>query len=218
MLDEQPLNIDFFLSFQLVISFVMLLVCFVIGAICTFFVVMTAGRLQKQPIEKVSGLIATEDVSTNSIVKLKNARPSPDRRRTPLTISPYNHSDSGEDEDHNSGANGVRFVDSSNSSSQTVPSGRGQEGQEAAAEETTPLLKGNVQQRRVWSAGFQGGSTSEDTGLWYRDITGKHLIRFVVLLLLLLFSSMVVSATHTQPSMHGVSVVKVCRLVEGAKA
>ena len=62
--------------------------------------------------------------------------------------------------------------------------------------ESTPLLTLNKKeiQSDMPTADFRFGTLTSNTGLWHRDSSGKNLIRFVILLLFLVFSSFVVSA------------------------
>ena len=61
--------------------------------------------------------------------------------------------------------------------------------------ERTPLLKKveNEAEIELPTPNFQFGILTGNIGLWHRDVSGKNLIRFVVLLLFLVFSSFVVS-------------------------
>ena len=64
--------------------------------------------------------------------------------------------------------------------------------------ESTPLLtmnKNNILPDMP-TADFKFGTLTANTGLWHKDVSGKNLIRFVVLLLLLVFSSFVVSLSE----------------------
>lgn len=161
------------------------MISFVITAICTFFIILAAGTVQKKSRE--SSFIVPDDASTNN-VKLKHARQSPDRPGTPRRVTPFSlnyGSDSGKHEESGSATNGVIFVDSS---SQRIESEGGDQ-----EDETKPLLMGGAQQAEAPAPDIQFSTISEDTGISYRNIAGKHLIRFVVLLLLLIFSSLVVS-------------------------
>ena len=62
--------------------------------------------------------------------------------------------------------------------------------------EMTPLLK-SMEKKAISHdpsvADFHFGTFDGDTGLWSRDESGKNLIRFVIILLFLVFSSLVVS-------------------------
>jgi len=60
--------------------------------------------------------------------------------------------------------------------------------------ESTPLLTINKDeiQADMPTADFKFGTLTTNTGLWKKDVSGKSLIRFVILLLLLVFSSFVV--------------------------
>ena len=175
---------------QLVLSLVVLLISFVVTAICTFLIILTTKKLQKAPSTENSFFNVPDESSTNN-VKLKRARPSPDHIQTATPFA-LNGSDEDQHEREGTTTNGVIFVD--NSSSQSAEEYHGA----AAAEdqdEKTPLLS---RKRATTPPDVQFGTISEDAGLWYRDLAGKHLLRFVVLLLLLIFSSMVVSPYCTK--------------------
>ena len=170
---------------QLVLSLVVLLISFVVTAICTFLIILTTKKLQKAPSTENSFFNVPDESSTNN-VKLKRARPSPDHIQTATPFA-LNGSDEG------TTTNGVIFVD--NSSSQSAEEYHEGGGAAEDQDEKTPLL---TRERATTSPDVQFGTISEDAGLWYRDLAGKHLLRFVVLLLLLIFSSMVVSPYCTK--------------------
>lgn len=175
---------------QLVLSLVVLVISFTITATCTFFIILAAGKLQKKTPTRESSFIMPDETSTNN-VKLKHARPSPDRPRSPQTPFSLNYgTDSGQHGESDYATNGVVFVDS-NSQSASVTGSEVADQDGSKTDETTPLLMGGARQAEVSVPDLQFGAVSEDTGLWYRDISGKHLIRFIVLLLLLIMSSLV---------------------------
>ena len=218
------------------ISLTVLVITFGITALCTFFIILSAGRLQKKknsqsaPIGTVEGdrdkrsSVAGENTSPRDSVKLKRAVPCPRNssaaggRQTPWGATPtsinYGGSDigdggssSGSGSDSVGGVldgedvvtpNAVYFTDSSTSKH----SGKGEQRRGGdGADESSPLLVkdgassargGDELESEESAADFQFGVLMENSGLWYRDISGRHLIRFIVLLLLLLFSSLVV--------------------------
>lgn len=170
------------------------MISFTITATCTFFIILAAGKLQKKTPTRESSFIMPDETSTNN-VKLKHARPSPDRPRSPQTPFSLNYgTDSGQHGESDYATNGVVFVDS-NSQSASVTGSEVADQDGSKTDETTPLLMGGARQAEVSVPDLQFGAVSEDAGLWYRDISGKHLIRFIVLLLLLIMSSLVVSVS-----------------------
>lgn len=187
---------------QLVITLAVLFICFMVAVICTFMIVFTTRNLQNRNTTNLrdqdeADAITREDSSCNSTnVKMKQARPSPTTRKTPGNETLNYGTNSGNFRDPsgpvNSNDSGIIFVDSNQTDSASL-SAVNQD-----TDETSPLLK-NKNSDEVSSTGFQFGIISEDTGLWYRDISGKHLIRFVILLLLLVFSSLVVSFNDSVP-------------------
>lgn len=186
-----------------------LVLCFAITASCTFWIIFTTGKLQHKANAKNTcsnnepSSVAREDTSPVN-VKLKRARPSPECAKSGTPFSLQNDSDlerraSPPAYSHGvePATNGFIFVDSSASES------RGEGGLEdsSASEDTPLLLKRTGREPREVVA-------SEDVGLWYRDIAGKHLLRFIVLLLLLIFSSLVVSYVYTAARICCQSIVK----------
>ena len=169
----------------------MLTITFIITALCTLLVILTARRHQVKAAKKTEASITPEEPSSSN-VKMKHARPSPVASGSPRA-TPFSLNDNDQEDlqgSQNSTAKGVIFVDSEYA--QGDRGGQRQSEITTAANETTPLLKSGKIEAEP-SSDFQFGVISEDTGLWYRDLSGKHLIRFVILLLLLLFSSLVVS-------------------------
>ena len=177
----------------------MLLICFVVAAICTFLIIITLQiKNSKATAQRnAANIITPDETSTNSVhaVKMKKARPSPEggrasQRGTPLRGSPqrgspfalnYGTNEPGGMQDSETRSRGdVIFVDSSASR----PANQNNE--------NTPLL-GEDAKSTTTAGEFEFGVLSEASGLWYRDHSGRHIIRFVVLLLLLVFSSLVVS-------------------------
>ena len=187
---------------QLVVSLAVLLLCFIVAGSCTFLIIMTLQLKKKKAVAQrtVANTITPENTSTNSTIKMKHARPSPEggkrespqeespQRRIPYTVN-YGTVEPGSletSETKDATEHGpVIFVDSSNS--RGAPPGQ-------QGNETTPLLPN---EDAASMGDFEFGSLSEASGVWHRDLAGRHIIRFVVLLLLLVFSSLVVSL-HVQ--------------------
>lgn len=170
------------------------MLCFVLAAICTFLVLLTARKLQRKASKKLDEDrhdISREHSSIND-VKMKKAKPSPEGKRSDSSTPDYGSSrGSPYSADKHTGVinTGVIFVEDNSGDSSIRDYPRERE------DEKSPLLKekeaetGSVTE----ASEFGFGVISEATGLWYRDISGKHLMRFMVLLLLLVFSSLVVS-------------------------
>ncbi len=120
-----------------------------------------------------------ENTSCNS-VKLKYARPSPPGERNPFAED--NNGNGGNSLDK---TEGTIFVSSEQKSDDDIEDNQ----------ETSPLIKGRATSRAVSPdepSEFQFGTFSEGTGLWSRDVSGRNLTRFVILLISMVFSSLVV--------------------------
>ena len=173
------------------ISLAVLVLCCAVTTICVFLIILTARSQQKKAARKrqEEQKITAENSSCNS-VKLKNAKPSPEGNRGPINEVPYY---GGTQSDEDGGGNaGVIFVDSNRDSSRVLLR------EENAEDESASLLTKSVEGRSEHGDGvsvveFGLGIISEATGLWYRDTSGRHLMRFMILLLLLVLSSFMVS-------------------------
>ncbi len=181
------------------VSLVVLLLCFAVAACCTFLIITTLQMKRRKAVahQNAANTITPDRSSTNSTIKMKHAKQSPQsgqsshrgspQHGTPFTLNygtanPVNLENS---ETKDSGA--VIFVDSSSNQNQGVGS----------SNEATPLLRNEDATSLAAAGDFEFGTLSEASGLWHRDLAGRHIVKFVILLLLLVFSSLVVNLRAT---------------------
>lgn len=183
------------LYMQLVISLAVLVICFLITTICTVMIILIARKMRKASSPKREASPQEPSSASTNDVKLKRARLSPSvGQRSPNTPVPFTiNSDTRKvEENPNSTDSKTKIVyeDSAKTASLDLSD-------ETKHNEYSPLLgsRTNRNRREISPdepSSLQFGDFTEGMGLWYRDAAGKHMIRFVILLVLLVFSSLVV--------------------------
>ena len=191
---------DHSIPLQLVISLALLIICFFITAISVFLIIMQIRRFQKeaklrsQRVDKEdtpeTSLSSSPDLNNDRISSLRNSRHS-SRAVSPTLQGAFN-----EDLTERSIVKRSPIGDQSeivfeNSAEAAAPFLNTQTG---FVGESTPLLTINKDeiQADLPTTDFKFGTLTANTGIWDKDTSGKNLIRFVILLLLLVFSSFVV--------------------------
>ena len=177
-----------------------------VAAVFTFLITMTMQLKKNRAAAQrnAANTITPDNVSTNSAVKMKHARPSPESGQAKQRCSPrggspqegrpftlnYGATESGSmDETGTNERGAIIFVDSSKSRGASLANQN-----KSTDDETAPLLHDEDATSTQTTGDFEFGVLSEASGIWHRDLAGRHLIRFIVLLLLLVFSSLVVSS------------------------
>ena len=166
---------NFLLDFQLIISLIILVISFVVATLCIGLIIFLTRRIQKANRNQADSLVRETSTSSNNM-KLKYARHSPIHTYQNATLD-YTSNEGEVD----SKTTGVIFVNNGNSSNLTL-----QDEDTISDGEKKPLLKDYEKSQET------SDYVSEDAGLWFRDLSRKHLIRFLILLILLVFSSLVV--------------------------
>ena len=180
----------------------MLIVCFLITTICTFAIVLitrSRRRLSKKATSspyRSSPLIETKPAGSHHNMASDDQLPSKSRKQVAAT-----NKDSGNFSSRYGINSTGRLPDPSwyepsssmalDSSGKDVKNTQGEVSSDEEESEKASLLP---QKREIspepTTLGF--GEMSESAGVWYRDTSGKHLTRFVVLHMFLILSMLMV--------------------------
>ena len=184
---------------QLYITLVILLSCFAITLVCVFLVIARSRKSAKTTNTAKTDLqletnTPVERSYQNSSITKRNISPQAQSGK-PLVVN-YGADSLSSDtslKDSNS-----LFVPAaaSNSPVKSAHDFRAHEDKHRNSpppKENTPLLSSSNATRPELEATVVGFGTMPTVGLWDKDTSGKHLVRFIVLLMFLMFSSLVVS-------------------------
>ena len=184
-------------SEQFILSLVVLVICFIVGAVCVIIIIL-ATRKMNQTNKK--DRVALEETKQSS----------PERQSTtaPNRRSPQSYAVNYGAESLNSNSNGSSYGATPLLKREDTPVSVGdppggatidfdsplakKATKDELSSEKTPLLRRDVSPEPS-SVNYSLELPTNSSGLWYRDKSGQHLMRFIVLIIFLLFSSFVVS-------------------------